>query len=104
MRHDGFWQVPALADGDAEMNQMSRLFADGEAYERLMGRWSRLAGEIFLDWLDPLANVRWLDVGCGNGAFTEALFARCDPIESVGGPTGFCADAARSKLGPIPDR
>jgi hypothetical protein len=44
------------------MNQMSRLFADGEAYERLMGRWSRVAGEIFLDWLDTPANVRWLDV------------------------------------------
>ena len=66
------------------MNQMSRLFADGEAYERLMGRWSRVAGEIFLDWLDTPANVRWLDVGCGNGAFTEALIARCAPDEVVG--------------------
>jgi SAM-dependent methyltransferase len=84
MRYDRFWQVPPLADGDAEMNQMSRLFADGAAYERLMGRWSRLAGEIFLDWLAAPANVRWLDIGCGNGAFTEALIARCDPIEVIG--------------------
>jgi SAM-dependent methyltransferase len=66
------------------MNQMSHLFADGEAYERLMGRWSRVAGEIFLDWLDIPANRRWLDVGCGNGAFTEALIARCAPIEVIG--------------------
>lgn len=66
------------------MNQMSRLFADGQAYERLMGRWSRVAGEIFLDWLDAPANVRWLDVGCGNGAFTEALIARCGPAEVIG--------------------
>jgi ubiquinone/menaquinone biosynthesis C-methylase UbiE len=66
------------------MNQMSHIFADGEAYERLMGRWSRVAGEIFLDWLDIPANGRWLDVGCGNGAFTEALIARCAPIEVVG--------------------
>jgi len=66
------------------MNQMSRLFADGEAYERLMGRWSRVAGEIFLDWLDTPANVRWLDVGCGNGAFTEALIARRAPVEVIG--------------------
>jgi SAM-dependent methyltransferase len=66
------------------MNQMSRLFADGEAYERLMGRWSRVAGEIFLDWLDAPANVRWLDVGCGNGAFTEALIARRAPVEVIG--------------------
>lgn len=66
------------------MDQMSHLFADGEAYERLMGRWSRIAGEIFLDWLDIPAKGRWLDVGCGNGAFTEALIARCAPIEIIG--------------------
>lgn len=65
------------------MSQTSHLFADGEAYERLMGRWSRLAGEIFLDWLAVPANLRWLDVGCGNGAFTEELIARCAPGEVV---------------------
>lgn len=48
-----------------------------------MGRWSRLAGEIFLDWLDTPPNLRWLDVGCGNGAFTEALIARCAPSEVI---------------------
>jgi ubiquinone/menaquinone biosynthesis C-methylase UbiE len=66
------------------MSQMSQLFSDGEAYERLMGRWSRVAGESFLDWLDIPGNVRWLDVGCGNGAFTEALIARCTPMEVIG--------------------
>lgn len=65
------------------MSQTSHLFADGEAYERLMGRWTRLAGEVFLEWLDIPANLRWLDVGCGNGAFTEALIARCAPAEVV---------------------
>ena len=30
----------------------ANLFTDGEAYERLMGRWSRLVGKKFLDWLD----------------------------------------------------
>jgi ubiquinone/menaquinone biosynthesis C-methylase UbiE len=79
-----FSRQPRLAHGDAEMNDMSHLFADGEAYERLMGRWSRVAGEIFLDWLAIPANRRWLDVGCGNGAFTEALIARCAPIEVIG--------------------
>ena len=66
------------------MNQMSHLFSDGEAYERLMGRWSRVAGEIFLDWLDVPPERCWLDVGCGNGAFTEALIARCAPAEVIG--------------------
>ena len=57
----------------------AELFTDGEAYERLMGRWSRLVGEMFLDWLDVPNGLRWLDDGCGNGAFTEELIARCAP-------------------------
>lgn len=54
-------------------------FKDGSAYERYMGKWSQLAGEYFLDWLAPQAGLRWLDVGCGNGAFTEMFIERCAP-------------------------
>jgi SAM-dependent methyltransferase len=66
------------------MNEAPNLFTDGKAYERLMGRWSRLAGEKFLDWLAAPKNLRWLDVGCGNGAFTEVLIARCSPASVMG--------------------
>ena len=59
-------------------------FTDGAAYERYMGAWSRLAGETFLAWLAPEAGMRWLDVGCGNGAFTEMLFERCAPSSAAG--------------------
>jgi ubiquinone/menaquinone biosynthesis C-methylase UbiE len=52
------------------MSESAAMFSDGKAYERFMGRWSRLAGERFLDWLDPPKGLRWVDVGCGNGAFT----------------------------------
>jgi len=54
-------------------------FDDGAAYERYMGVWSRYAGAAFLDWLAPKPGLRWIDVGCGNGAFTEMIFERCAP-------------------------
>jgi ubiquinone/menaquinone biosynthesis C-methylase UbiE len=59
-------------------------FEDGAAYERMMGVWSRLTGDIFLDWLAPRPGLRWIDVGCGNGAFTELLAARYAPEEIQG--------------------
>src|SRR5258706_12875872 len=59
-------------------------FNDGAAYERMMGVGSRPAGEIFLDWLAPPPSLRWIDIGCGNGAFTELLVQRCSPAQVQG--------------------
>ena len=59
-------------------------FNDGAAYERYMGRWSQLAGDRFLEWVNPGPGLRWLDVGCGNGAFTEMLVERCAPLSVQG--------------------
>jgi len=59
-------------------------FSDGAAYERYMGVWSQIAGQAFLDWLRPAPGLRWLDVGCGNGAFTETLAERCAPASLHG--------------------
>jgi len=61
------------------MTEAHKLFTDGAGYERMMGRWSRVVGETFLGWLDLPGGLRCLDVGCGNGAFTEVLVARCAP-------------------------
>jgi ubiquinone/menaquinone biosynthesis C-methylase UbiE len=74
-------------------------FTDGAAYERYMGVWSRLAGEAFLDWLKPPPELRWLDVGCGNGAFTSLLFDRCAPsgVEGID-PSGEQIAYARERF------
>ena len=69
-------------DGAAAGGQIR--FDDGAAYERYMGVWSQRAGEGFLRWLAPGAGLRWLDVGCGNGAFTELLAAQCAPAAIEG--------------------
>jgi ubiquinone/menaquinone biosynthesis C-methylase UbiE len=63
------------------MSDYTFSFDDGAAYEQMMGIWSRLAGEQFLEWLAPQPGLRWIDAGCGNGAFTELLIDRCAPAE-----------------------
>ena len=59
-------------------------FDDGQAYEDFMGQWSAKAGHAFLDWLNPTPGMRWVDVGCGNGAFTELLVERCAVRDVLG--------------------
>jgi ubiquinone/menaquinone biosynthesis C-methylase UbiE len=59
-------------------------YSDGAAYERMMGAWSRTSGNIFLDWLAPSSGLRWIDIGCGSGAFTELIVKRCAPTEVEG--------------------
>jgi SAM-dependent methyltransferase len=60
------------------------VWADGDAYELYVGRWSRLVARAFLDWLAPAPGRRWLDVGCGTGALSAAILDQCDPVEVVG--------------------
>lgn len=75
-------------------------FEDGAAYERMMGIWSRAAGEVFLDWLQPKSGKKWVDVGCGNGAFTELFIGRCAPSEVQGvDPSDGQLKYARTRAG-----
>ena len=60
------------------------VWASGDAYEPYVGRWSRLVARKFLDWLSLPEGARWLDVGCGTGALTQAIVERCAPQEVVG--------------------
>ncbi len=66
------------------MSNESIQFDDGAAYEEMMGVWSRLAGDVFLEWLAPQTGLSWLDVGCGSGAFTERIVQKCAPADIEG--------------------
>jgi len=53
--------------------------ADGDGYERLMGRWSRLLARPFLDFVGLADGERVLDVGCGTGHLARAVAAGSRP-------------------------
>jgi ubiquinone/menaquinone biosynthesis C-methylase UbiE len=81
------------------MPEIRITFDDADAYERYMGRWSRAVGEQFLEWLQPPAHARWLDVGCGTGVFSTLISERCAP-QSLSGidPSAAQIAAARGRL------
>jgi ubiquinone/menaquinone biosynthesis C-methylase UbiE len=66
------------------MADTATVFNAADDYERFMGRWSRAIGETFLGWLGAPRDARWLDVGCGTGAFSELIGKRCSPRSVVG--------------------
>jgi SAM-dependent methyltransferase len=59
-------------------------WAIGEAYERYVGRWSRLVADDFLAWIAVPPEKAWLDVGCGTGVLSERVLAHCAPSRVVG--------------------
>ena len=63
------------------MTQATIKYEDGQAYERGMGIWSQLVGQDFLEWLAPVPGLRWIDIACGTGAFTELIKQTCAPSE-----------------------
>jgi SAM-dependent methyltransferase len=70
-------------------------WAAGELYEPYVGRWSRRVAREFLAWLQPPADLDWLDVGCGTGAVTQIILDEARPrsVNGVDSSAGFIAHA-----------
>lgn len=59
-------------------------WTSGDAYERWVGRWSRLIARQYIPWLQIPKGASWLDVGCGTGIVTEAILHDAGPVRVVG--------------------
>jgi SAM-dependent methyltransferase len=71
----------------------------GDAYERYIGRWSRLVAREFLAWLNVSAGSRWLDVGCGTGALSQTIVDVSDPVSVRGiDPSSGFLNVARQQV------
>jgi len=80
------------------------MFGDAEAYERFMGRWSRLLAPLLVDFANPPNSGYVLDVGSGTGALAFAiakLRVRCHVLGID--PSNEYIRYASSK-NPFPDR
>jgi SAM-dependent methyltransferase len=69
----------------------SDVWANAEAYEGYVGRWSRRVAREFIGSLGVLAGKVWLDIGCGTGALTETILQNAQPerVEGVDPSAGF---------------
>jgi SAM-dependent methyltransferase len=90
------WQYGGGVSGEVVTDSWEH----GDAYERFIGRWSTLVAVEFLDWLESPGGLRWVDVGCGTGALSEAILDTRDPtsVDGVEPSAGFVR-AAGQRLG-----
>jgi SAM-dependent methyltransferase len=82
---------------DEDLVRPTDRWNEGDPYERYVGRWSRLTAREFLSWLAVPPGARWLDVGCGTGALSQAILAQTSPVSVIGLDTseGYIAHARK---------
>lgn len=66
------------------MSASTFVAADGDGYDRMMGRFSERLAEPFLDFAGVADGERVLDVGCGTGKLAFAVARRCPAARITG--------------------
>jgi SAM-dependent methyltransferase len=72
--------IPVLWSQDRQPD----MFGDADAYERFMGRWSRLVARPFVDFTGLPESGRMLDVGSGTGSLAFAIAERRSQARVLG--------------------
>lgn len=80
------------------------MFADAEAYERFMGRWSRLVAPLLVDFAALPDTGRILDVGSGTGALAAEIALRKPAARVTGIDPSKEYVAFASARNPFPQR
>src|ERR1044071_3416613 len=74
------------------------MYEDAEAYEAMMGRWSRQLAPLFINFVGVREADKVLDVGCGTGSLISTL-ARVTGASKIVGiePSGGFVEYARAQ-------
>ena len=81
-----------------------RVFANAEAYERFMGRWSALLARALVDFARIPDDGFLLDVGSGSGSLTLAIASRGNRVRVQGIDLSKELVAFAEQRNPFPDR
>lgn len=99
----GLLWAPAVAVLRGQ-DRAPKMFGDAEAYEKFMGRWSRLIAPRLVDFTGLPERGRILDVGSGTGSLAFAIAERKRHTQVLGiDPSQEYVAYARSR-NPFPDR
>ena len=80
---------------------LQNLFAEGDPYERFMGRWSRLLAPQLVAFASVADGDSVLDVGSGTGALSLALLAAAPSVRVTGvDPSSAYVGSAQAKTAP----
>jgi len=74
---------PAAVETALRSDQ-AKMFSESDAYERFMGRWSRLLAVPFVRFAGVRDGDATLDVGCGTGSLSEAALALAPSVSVTG--------------------